>query len=258
MNEETNEAVDTSDSLLSATSASAENTAEQAPEPASENAVDVKMDGFDVSKVPEKFVDKDTGVVKLEEILKSNSELEKALHQRAPESYEVGDILEEYNLSFDNDEQEQEITDLFKTHRISNDAAKEILSVYGKRVTQMVEQFGSPYDVGDEMDKLKSTWGGNTDSRLAEISEYVEQNNLPPEVFTVSPLKTAAGIELLYSMIKNSTGPTVMRNSETPITDLETQLSELMSNPLYFTQNSEGDKVRKRATALSNQIAEKR
>jgi hypothetical protein len=254
MNEENSEteAVDTSGSLLDSAP-----TSEAPTEQPTSEAIDVKLDGFDVSKVPEKFIDKESGVVKLEEILKSNSELEKSLHQRAPESYEVGDILEEYNLSFENEEQEQEITDLFKTHRISNDAAKEILSVYGKRVTEMAEQYGSPYDISDEMEKLKDNWGSNTDIRLQEISTYVEQNKLPPEVFTVSPLKTAAGIEMIYSMIKNSTGPTVMRNADTPVADLETQLTELMNNPLYFTQNSEGDKVRKRATALSSQIAEK-
>ena len=130
--------------------------------------------------------------------------------------------------------------------------------MYGKRITAMVEQFGAPYDLDTEMDKLRTAWGGNTDNRLQEISDYVEQKNIAPEVFTTSPLKTAAGIELLYSMIKNATGPTVMRNAETPVADLETQLHEIMNNALYFIQNAEGDKVRKRATDLSSQIAQKR
>ena len=63
---------------------------------------------------------------------------------------------------------------------------------------------------------------------------------------------------LLYDMMKNTKGPNVMRNAEVPVSDLETQLHEVMNNPLYFVQSAEGDKVRKNATQLSQQIAQKK
>ena len=195
--------------------------------------------------------------MKINDIIKSNGELEKALHSRAPETYEIDDVLEEQNLTWESEEQEAEIKELFKSHKISNDAAKEIIEVNGKRDTQMMEQFGSPYDLEQEMETLRGSWGNNTDTRLQEISDYVENAQLPPEVFSTSPLKSAAGIQLLYEMMRNTKGPNVMRTAEVPVANLETQLSELMNNPLYFVQNAEGDKVRSQASKLSAQIAEK-
>ncbi|MDC1214261.1 hypothetical protein N8000_07320 [Rhodospirillales bacterium] len=254
--EQAEQAVDTSDSLLAnADSIEPTTQTEEAP---TEQASEYKLGDLDINSVPEKFIDKETGVVKIDEIIKSNGELEKALHSRAPDTYEIDEVLKENNLTWESEEQEDEIKELFKTHRISNDAAKEIIQVYGKRVTQMVEQFGSPYDLDTEMTSLRTTWGNNTDARLKELNEFVETSNLPPEVFSTSPLKTAAGMQLLYDMMKNTKGPNVMRNAEVPVSDLETQLHEVMNNPLYFVQSAEGDKVRKNATQLSQQIAQKK
>ena len=256
MDEQTEQSIDTSDSLL-ATSEATETQTEQVEE-TTEQPSDYKLGNLDINSVPEKFIDKETGVVKIDEIIKSNGELEKALHSRAPESYEVNDVLEENNLTWESDEQEEEVKELFKTHRISNDAAKAIIDVYGKRVTQMVEQYGSPYDLEQEMNSLRSTWGNNTDGRLKELNEFVETSNLPPEVFSTSPLKTAAGMQLLYDMMRNKRGVNVMQTAEVQVTDLETQLHEVMNNPLYFVQSAEGDKVRKNASQLSQQIVQKK
>ena len=256
MDEQTTQSIDTSESLLAVTETTQTET-EQVEE-TTEQPSEYKLGNLDINTVPEKFIDKETGVVKIDEIIKSNGELEKALHSRAPESYEVNDVLEENNLAWENEEQEEEVKELFKTHRISNDAAKAIIDVYGKRVTQMMEQYGSPSDLDKEMTALRSTWGNNTDMRLKELNEFVESSNLPPEVFSTSPLKTAAGMQLLYDMMKNTRGPNVMRTAEVQVTDLETQLHEVMNNPLYFVQNAEGNKVRKNASDLSQQIAQKR
>jgi len=252
MNEQNDQPVDTSNSLIANVQADAPQQTQ------TEETQSYKLGELDIKSVPEKFIDKDTGIIKINDILKSNNELEKALHSRAPESYELDDVLQEYNLAWESEEQETEVRDLFKAHRISNDAAKEIISVYGKRITHMMEQFGTPYNLDTEMETLRSAWGGNTDARLQEISEFVEKGNMPKEVFTTSPLKTAAGIQLLYDMMKNTRGPNVMRSADVPVADLETQLSQLMNNPLYFVQNAEGDKVRKAASELSHKIAEKR
>jgi hypothetical protein len=216
------------------------------------------LEAFDISQVPDKFIDKDTGVVKINDILKSNSELEKTLHSRAPDSYDFQNVFEEHNLVWENDEQEQEVTAMFKEHRISNDAANAILQMYGTRINAMIESYGSPYNQQEELGKLQSAWGSNTDSRLQEVADYLEQEGIPAEVYQTSPLKSAAGMQMLYNMIKNTQGPRVLRTDEMPVGDMETQLTELINNPLYYVQNAEGDKVRKKATELSNRIASKK
>jgi len=217
-----------------------------------------KLEAFDISTVPEKFIDKDTGVVKLNDILKSNSELEKTLHARAPETYNFTDVFEEQKLVWESEEQEQEVTGLFKKHRISNEAASEILRMYGSRLNNVMEMFGTPYDQEAELTKLETDWGSNTQARLQEVADYMYENKLPAEVFSTSPLKTAAGMKLLWQMIKNTQGPSVMRTDEMPVADLETQLSETINNPLYYIQNAEGDKVRKKAAELSQRISKRR
>ena len=230
--------------------------AEAPVEAPAEPTQDVKFGAHDPATVPEKFIDTDTGELKLQELINSNIELEKSFHARAPEAYEFTEVFEQNNLAFDNEEQEQEVSEVFKKHKLSQDAVNDILGMYGARATQMMELLGPQIDKEQEMSSLKTEWGEQTDTRIAELREFVQQQGYPPEVYQHSPLQSAAGLQMMYELMKNTQGPTVMRETVQPVEDLQARLQEVVANPSYHNAMSvDHKKLQQRAAELSSKIA---
>lgn len=226
-----------------------------------EKYLQVQLEGHDPTEIPEQFIDQEKGSLKLESLVKAWKDGQTALRARAPEQYDFKSAIEEVSkgsregedaepgvsLFFENEEQEREVADLFKKHRLSQEAANDFIKLYGSRVQQFVNQVGPQQATAEqqaELSKLESEFGDETPNVFHEVTAY---------------LNTAEGVKEAYQLIRNRRGAQTIKESEVPVVDLEAELGNVISNPSYYNVDSPDYKgLQRKAEQLATQIAKQK
>ena len=123
----------------------------------------------------------------------------------------------------------------------------------------MIEQMGPEVDLKAEHASLEKAWGNQTEQRLTEVKEYFAKNELPPELYTQPLVKSAAGLDMLYTMMKNNQGPSIVKDTVVPVEDLKSDLNSVISNPAYSNaRHPDHRKLQEQATIISSKISAQR
>lgn len=213
----------------------------------------MKLGEFDVEKFPKKFVD-DNGTYDVQKLIDAHRELETRFS--APESYSVDKVFEDTGMAWQSETQQSEVTELFQKHKITQEAADELLRYYGKSLEGVVGQYGTPVDTGQEQNKLETAWGQDFIRNQDEASAYAR--SLPEEVIRYPLYQTALGMQLLHDLAKQKSGPRPLESHvKMEPEDIKAQLSEIMSDPEYWKVTDKGKQLQERADRLNSKLAVK-
>ncbi len=211
-----------------------------------EEAVIVKPDN-----VPVKFWNQEKGEIRIDELLKSYSELEKNFSKLKNEKDEASVLnlalktdvpASDYNitirhkmLSIDKD-----LNERLKKAGFSNEQAQLVYDLGAEIMMPMIENMMEEFRLYRELEKLEKHFGG--EERFDEISRQIimwAEKNIPEKLF--NSLNTSYyGVIALYNMMNNNNEPSLMnipRENQEVLN--EKKLKSMMSDPRYWR---DGDK----------------
>ncbi|MEG3618242.1 hypothetical protein V5T82_07260 [Magnetovibrio sp. PR-2] len=238
-----------------------------------DTTMDVSMGELDIAAVPEKFIDKDTGTLKINELVDSyknaESELGKARRNpqgEVPDSYDFESTFDEINARMDQDgtgfkmellgEQERaEWQDTFRDLNLPQDTVNVLLNKYADRVTQMMASMGPHVDAQHEIGTLQREWGPEAKNRADQVVDFAR--TLPPEVFNMPLKSTAEGMKFLETVMATKRGPgdgPVDAGAANP-TDIKAEIQTLMDDPAYWTDTDRGRQLQSKVQKLSARIS---
>jgi hypothetical protein len=215
-----------------------------------EEMVQTKIGAHDPFEVPKQFIDDENGELKLADLVDNWKDQQDQLKQRTPEAYEFEEMFTEHELAFANDEQETEVVDLFKKHRLSQEAANDFIAMYGQRAKDMMgaeaEEVAPTEETAALYKQLQTNWGDDTESNLHAINDAITEK-----------MVSEKGVQEMYQyLVKDKQGPTTMKETFVATEDLQTQLYDIQSNPHYNNPMSpENKRLHERADQVASKIA---
>lgn len=187
-----------------------------------------------LSNIPKKFIDSETGEIRIESLLKSYLALEKKLSTRpntAPHSPDDYCIDCGHGLF----EPDAEINQRLHGKGFSEEQAQEVYDIAAEKIVPMIMDIAAEFQAERELDRLKDHFVG--EEKWREISSQLlsfGQKNLPPEVLK-GMASSYDGVMALYKMMNG--GPkekTPSPRAEAKPNVSENELYSMMRQPGYW------------------------
>ena len=191
------------------------------------------------------------GVLDVNSMAKSLVEKEKMLRSPVPEAYEVEDVMAQYDLSWDSDEQRDGFVKGAKEHKISQEAMKWLLEEYGQRMTAFTQAVGPllQTDVNEEFDAVRGEWGSEAKQRFDALIAFAEAR---PEVHNMFNLRHRDGVKAAYDFYVSQRGPELVDAvAAGSVEDLESDMRAIMDEKDYWTSPAK----QKKAADIAQKIA---
>jgi hypothetical protein len=211
-------------------------------------------------EVPEKFRDPVTGGVRVEALLKSYLELERALSRRvtrpgddapdeermrwrrllgAPETPDGYEIKPPHDLCCSDDEVNRRLHDA----GFSGTQAQLVYDLAAERLLPLIAEAAADFEAGRQREKLHAEFGGEDGfRRLAPQIAAWGRANLPETVFAALST-TAEGVVAMQRMMA-AKEPSLSRDGVTDGAPDEAELRKMMRDPRYW-RSREPDFVRR-------------
>ncbi len=187
-------------------------------------------------KVPEKFLNPETGEIRVESLLKSYLALEKKLSERAvpcsqdPLNYHI----ECAHGLFEPDE---DINQRLAERGFTPEQAQEVYDLAAEKLIPLIMDIAAEFQAERELDRLKEAFGG--EEKWREISSQLltfGQKNLPAEVLK-GLASSYEGVMALYRMMTGD----AKEKAPSPRTEVkpsmsETELYSMMRSPKYWRE----------------------
>jgi hypothetical protein len=183
--------------------------------------------------IPEKFKDPETGAVRVGDLAKSYSELEKKLSTQpaAPKSADEYCVNCEHGLF----SEDKELNARFHEKGFTNDQVQFVYDLAAEKMVPMIVEMAADYQADRELEKLITQFGG--EEKWKEVSRQLlafGQKSLPADVLeTLS--SSHEGVMALYRMMKGD-GPAIGKNPAemTGGNPAELELQSMMRDPKYW------------------------
>lgn len=210
----------------------------------------VKM-GPQIPKVPEKFLDQETGDIRLDNLIRSYLELEKKLSTMvaAPDTEDgkrslqklmgVPDTPDQYELNTDHlpFSLDQDVNQRLHEKGFTPEQAQVVYDLAAEKLVPIIMELASEYEADREVEKLISAFGGQ--EKWAEMSRQLlafGKKNLPEDVLD-KMTGSYDGVMMLYRMMQTDSGESVTSvstgQSMSGQPD-EKELQSLMRDPKYW------------------------
>ena len=203
--------------------------------------------------VPEKFLNKETGELRDEELLKSYLELEKKFSNSSKKNKdEEKNVLElaletdgpasDYNIVLHHKllEVDSNLNKRLKEAGFTNAQAQLVYDLGAEIVMPAIESIYEQFRAYRELEKLEKYFGG--EERFDEISRQIlmwAEKNVPEEIYQ-SLNSSYYGVIALYNMMTSNNEPSMVNmNGENEDVLTEKKLRTMMCDPRYWR---DGDK----------------
>lgn len=197
--------------------------------------------------IPEKFIDPETGEIRLDALVNSYKELERRLSTAlpAPDSPEnmerirkalgVPETAEQYELNIDNGllEPDVEVNKRLHDKAFTAEQAQLVYDLAGEFLVPMVAKIAAEYEADREVEKLINEFGGA--EQWQAISRQLlafGRQNLPDHVFK-SLTQSYDGVMALFRMMK-SDDPSLDKSAMNAVSSNEKDLQSMMKDPKYW------------------------
>lgn len=198
-------------------------------------------------KVPEKFLDPESGELRVDQLISSYVELEKKLSSMMPKpdnpegkerlknALGVPSSPQEYNVKIDNGllEPDEEVNKRMHDMMFTPEQVQLVYDMAGEFLVPMVSRIASEYEADREVEKLVAEFGG--EEKFQEVSRQLiafGNKNLPQHVFE-NLANSYDGVMALYKMMKNQ-DPRISPEAKSPESADENDLQAMIRDPKYW------------------------
>ncbi|MGI9129521.1 MAG: capsid assembly protein [Roseomonas sp.] len=200
--------------------------------------------------VPEKFWDQETGMLRVDALLKSYRELERRLSQRiAPpntdaseeevqrfrRSLGVPDSPDEYQITPKHDLccADADVNKRLHEAGFTPTQAQLVYDLAAERLLPMIAEAAAQFEADRQVEKLRDHFGGaERFRRIAQQLSAWGRANLPDAVFEALST-TSEGVMALYRMMEKGE-PAITRKAHAATQTDEVALREMMRDPRYW------------------------
>ncbi len=207
----------------------------------------------------------------IDDLAKSHQHLQSKLGAGAhvvPDTYDFAPVLEETGMEIRDDEVTQERYNSFindiKEAGITQEQASLMMRHYAANAQALesslraehedeLKSLGFNIDPEPHIQKLQERWGGNYESKTAELTQWAK-TNLPEEALNYPLKSTADGLLLLERVMKMHKGAMPITNTKAASISVEQaqqELSTIFSDPKYRLNTEEGKRLNERADQLA-------
>jgi hypothetical protein len=190
-------------------------------------------DNLLTSEIPEKFKDPETGEVRIDDLARSYSELEKKLSSgpSAPKSPDDYCIECQHGLF----EPDAEINTRLHAKGFSQDQAQEVYNLAAEKLMPIIAEMAADFQADREVEKLINHFGGP--EQWKDVSRQLQafgQKNLPADVLA-NLSSSYEGVLSLYRLM-GSEEPSLGNDGEgqAPNATGEKELRAMMRDPKYW------------------------
>lgn len=203
-------------------------------------------------KVPEKFLDPESGEIRVDRLIASYLELERKLSADAgaqqssinPEDKQslkqmlgVPETPQEYSVNVDNGllEPDEEVNKRMHDMMFTPEQVQLVYDMAGEFLVPMVSRIAAEYEADREVEKLIKEFGG--EEKFQEVSRQLlafGRKNLPQNVFE-NLANSYDGVMALYKMMKNQ-DPRIETGAINPESADEKDLQSMIRNPKYWQE----------------------
>ena len=186
---------------------------------------------LDIS-VPEKFKDPETGEVRLDNLVKSYTELEQRFSKQPRPPKTAKDYCIDCTHSlFDVDE---ELNERFHANGFTQDQVQFVYDLAAERMVPMIVKMASEYEAEREIEKLIKHFGGEEKwSEMARQLLAFGQKHLPEDVLDTLA-SSYEGVMALYNMMQGKEPGMAKGAGEAGISGAELDLQSMMRDPKYW------------------------
>lgn len=187
-----------------------------------------------LENIPEKFMDKESGDVRVDVLLKSYRELEKKMsqHKAAPHSPDEYCIDCAHGLF----EADPDLNLRLHEKGFSQDQAQEVYDLAAEKLVPLVLEVAAEFQADREVERLMDHFGGPENWR--EVSRQLlafGRKNLPEDVLD-GLAASYEGVMALYKMMKaaGETPSMAAKTESATMGESEAELYSLMRSPKYW------------------------
>ncbi len=196
-----------------------------------ENLLEAEVEETDVSEVPAKFKDPETGELRVEALLKSYRELEKKLSgvAKAPESAEEYEVDCSHGLF----EPDAELNAKFHAQGFTKEQVQVVYDAAAEKLVPMIASMAGEFQADREVERLVAEFGGV--EQWEEMSRQLlafGRKSLPEDVLD-GLASSYEGVMALHKMMKGET-PTLKTDTEGQTGLGEKELRSMMRDPKYW------------------------
>ncbi len=182
--------------------------------------------------IPEKFLDPETGDLRLDTLVRSYNALEKKMSQTQspPASHEEYCIDCAHGLF----QPDMDINKRMHEKGFTQEQAQEVYNMAAEKMVPMIMEIAADLQADREVEKLVSHFGGAEQWR--EVSHQLlayGQKNLPPQVLD-NMASSFEGVIALYRMMKGEEPSLQNTAAKTPDDMGEKELASMMRDPKYW------------------------
>ncbi len=192
-------------------------------------------------RIPAKFINPETGEVKLEELIKSYLALERRFSERCSQSFGVRpERPEDYHITLKSEllKRDSEMEKMLFDLGFTNEQAQAVYDLAVEKVIPVLKSLSADVRTEKELAALEQEFGGPEQFNQIgrQISAWAEKH-LNPEIFDILA-SSKDGILALYQMMqeRNET-PLLSEREPAPRADTEETLRRLMQDPKYWRQH---------------------
>lgn len=202
------------------------------------------------SNLPEKFIDTETGELKLDALINSYLALEKKMSsslpaptdpenkQRLLKALGVPDSPEEYSINVDNGllSPDENVNQRLHEMMFTGEQVQLVYDLAGEFMVPMISKIAAEYKADMEVERLTREFGGQ--EQWAEVSRQLlkyGQQNLPQNVFE-NLAGSYDGVMALYKMMNNNQSPAIDKQISQIGASDEKELQSMMRDPKYWKE----------------------
>ena len=185
--------------------------------------------------VPDKFLDPQTGAVRVDALVKSYQELERRLASGAAPAALAPPSPDGYHIACDHGlfEPCPEVNARLHAAGFAPEQAQLVYDLAAERMMPLIQELVAEFQAEREVERLVQHFGGEEKWRTVsrQLLAWASKNLPVPAVEGLST--TYEGVMALYRMM-TGTEPSALKRGEAPAEGGETELHTLMRDPRYW------------------------
>ncbi|HYG84772.1 MAG TPA: hypothetical protein VD978_00775 [Azospirillum sp.] len=201
-----------------------------------ESLLTLSPDGDRPPQVPEKFLDPQTGAIRVDALLKSYQELERRLASGSQTSGGGAPATpEEYCIACDHGmfEPDPEINSRLHAAGFAPEQAQLVYDLAAERLMPLIQELVAEFQAEREMERLVAQFGGEEKWRAVSRQLLAWASKNLPAAAVEGLSTTYEGVMALHRMMTGAE-PSALARADAPADDGEAELHTLMRDPRYW------------------------
>jgi len=200
-----------------------------------EEFTDNYLEQTEVIIAPKKFLDKETGEINVQALLKSYLELEKKLSEKNNSYPKIPSSIDEYNIVCNKDyfDIDSELNQRLLEAGFTQEQAQLVYNIGEEKMVPMLVEIASCFQSDKEKSRLEEKFGGK--EKWKEVSSQLlkfGKSKLPPKVLE-GLSSSYDGVIALYNMMIDD-APAMSISEDIEVGASQEELYKMMKNPKYW------------------------